>query len=84
MPCATDLPTPGDTEKMVVNRMEAFWIKALHDAFQNHYDSHPEEGIVVLSKAYLDVQWSRNEFLHDLTVLLRREVLSAYLNDLFL
>jgi len=77
MPTDADLPTSRVNKAAIANRMESFWIRVLHDAFRDHYAKHPE--VVTLSKAYRDLEWRRNEFLHDLTVLERRSINSAYL-----
>jgi hypothetical protein len=57
--------------------MEKFWIESLHAAFTSYYAT--TEGVVVLSKASYDREWMRSEFLHDLSVLERHMVQSAYL-----
>lgn len=77
-PTEEDPPASLDSETKVVNRMEAFWIKILHDAFRSVYAAHLHPGVVVFSKAYRDGEWARNEFLHDITVLERAIVKSAY------
>ena len=78
MPTASDLPTGLDDEGKILNRMEAFWIKTLHDAFSFVYPAHAHCDVVILSKAYRDLEWDRSEFLHDLTVLERAPVKSPF------
>jgi hypothetical protein len=72
-PTEKNLPASVDGKTGVVNRMEAFWIETLHDAFRSVYPH-----LVVLSKARRDKEWHRSEFLHDITVLERAPVKSAY------
>jgi len=75
-PTEADLPRHGSTPGFTSNRMEKFWIKTLHVAFARHYAEYAD--VVVLSKAHRDSGWMRSEFLHDLSVVERMEVRSAY------
>jgi hypothetical protein len=79
-PTEADLPGPGATQGFINNRMEKFWIKTLHAAFERHYTG--VDNVVVLSKAHRDKDWMRSEFLHDVAVIERQMVPSAYLGHL--
>lgn len=76
-PGSDDLPSPADGDVKATNGMERFWIKCLHKAFAEAYER--QEGVAVLSKACEDKLWHRNEFLHDVAVVERVFIKSAYL-----
>ena len=78
MPTEQDLPLPATEGARVINHMESFWIKTLHNAFRQQYTPSQHPDVVVLSKAYPACGWKRNEFLHDITVLERIYIRSAY------
>ena len=79
-PTQADLPKRGDDAKTSKNCMEKFWITTLHNAFADYYSRAPE--VTILSKAHCVSEWRRHEFLHDITVLERRMIPSAYLRKL--
>jgi hypothetical protein len=77
-PTARDLPVAATDGTKAVNKMESFWIKALHAGFEAAYPADGGQDAVVLSKTKKDKEWGRSEFLHDVTVLKRRSVSSPY------
>lgn len=79
-PAKADLPGSGATQGFINNQVEKFWIRTLHEAFLRHYSG--ADNVVVLSKARRDKDWMRSEFLHDVAVIERQMVRSAYLGHL--
>lgn len=59
MPAERDMPTAALDTSKATNRMEAFWIRLLHNAFRDLYCLSRHPNVIVLSKAYRDLAWRR-------------------------
>lgn len=74
-PAPDDLPVAGVGETKATNRMEKFWIGVLHESFAR---ALPEATVLSSAMRCPDHDWVLSEFLHDLTVVIRRNVPSPY------